>query len=111
MRINNLILFSITLLQVNIYLIFKFTFSSTQFFFSFFFKASDGEYWRLLAPGIYKIWAVSEDHRKSNEEVVEITVEPYQQALRQDLVIPSKAPVKETKRGDLDLDVSYKKIF
>jgi len=88
------------------------TFSSTQFLSLFiFFKASDGEYWRLLAPGIYKIWAVSEDHRKSNEEVVEITVEPYQQALRQDLVIPSKAPVKETKRGDLDLDVSYKKIF
>jgi hypothetical protein len=88
------------------------TFSTTQLFISYyFFKASDGEYWRLLAPGIYKIWAVSEDHRKSNEEVVEITVEPYQQALRQDLVIPSKAPVKETKRGDLDLDVSNKKIF
>jgi len=69
---------------------------------------SDGEYWRLLAPGIYKIWAVSEDHRKSNEEVVEITVEPYQQALRQDLVIPSKAPVKEIKRGDLDLDLLFK---
>jgi hypothetical protein len=61
----------------------------------------------LLAPGIYKIWAVSEDHRKSNEEVVEITVEPYKQALRQDLVIPSKAPAKSMKRGDLDLDVIF----
>lgn len=50
---------------------------------------------------------MSEDHRKSNEEVVEITVEPYKQALRQDLVVPSKAPAKSMKRADLDLNVIF----
>lgn len=64
---------------------------------------SDGEYWRLLAPGIYTIHARSEDNRKSKKEVIEITVEPYQQALRQDLIIPNSEPFKASKRENLNM--------
>jgi len=67
---------------------------------------SDGEYWRLLAPGIYTIYAQSEDNRKSKKEVVEITVEPYEQALRQDFVIHSESLPslsKTSKRENLNM--------
>jgi carboxypeptidase E len=62
---------------------------------------AEGEYWRLLAPGIYKIWAVSEDKRKSTAEVIEVTVEPYQQALRQDLVLSSNSMRNSMKRENI----------
>lgn len=55
--------------------------------------AANGEYWRLLAPGIYKIWAISPDKRKSEAEVIEVAVQQYEPALRQDLYLRSKKNV------------------
>jgi hypothetical protein len=52
---------------------------------------SEGEYWRLLAPGIYKIWAVSQDKHRSEAQIVEVTIEPYQEAFRQDFVIATRS--------------------
>jgi hypothetical protein len=57
----------------------------------FFFQVENGEYWRLLSPGTYRIRAVARDGSESRPVIREVKYEPYKEALRVDLkIVPSK---------------------
>ncbi len=49
--------------------------------------ASNGEYWRLLSPGTYRIRVVTADNLVSHAVIREIEYSPYGEAMRVDLKI------------------------
>lgn len=47
----------------------------------------DGEYWRLLEPGIYRVWCEKDGYEPSDKVEVNIQQKQYQQAERIDFVL------------------------
>lgn len=56
------------------------------------YKASTGEYWRLLSPGKYSIWAVSPDFTYSKRVYREVTYEPHKEADLVNLRLKKRTP-------------------
>jgi len=63
---------------------------------------SDGEYWRLLEPGKYEIWAVKPDGTTTPHEVRQVNYEPYTEAQRVDLRFRAREKNSYQKRRNLN---------
>lgn len=62
-----------------------------------------GEYWRLLVPGVYKVWAFGPDGSKTKVETVTVAYEPYQEAQVVNLEVEPDSSSDESSE-DLEMD-------
>ena len=59
------------------------------------FIAENGEYWRLLTPGTYKIWVEKDGYYPSTNKTVEIKYEKYNEAMKLDFKLNKKTTLRK----------------